>query len=63
MMLDYIHTKGQYLYILVKALSRGKFEFHRGRIGVAENPFLLRVSAENGNKKIFLFNFYLIKLE
>ena len=26
--------------ILTKALSRGKFEFHRCGIGVVDNPFL-----------------------
>jgi len=41
MMLLYISTKEHDAYILTKALSKGKFEFHRDRIGVADNPFLV----------------------
>jgi len=41
MMLLYISTKGQDENILTKALSKGKFEFHRDRIGVVDNPFLV----------------------
>lgn len=35
MILHYIPTEEQDAYILIKALSRGKFEFHRSEIGVA----------------------------
>eukprot|EP00253_Pinus_taeda_P014468 PITA_14468 len=41
MMLLYISTKEQGVDILTKALSKGKFEFHRDRIEVADNPFLV----------------------
>ena len=41
MMLQYISTEEQDADILTKALSKGKFEFHRDRIEVADNPFLV----------------------
>lgn len=41
MLLEYIPTEEQDEDILTKALSRGKFEFHGGRIGVSDNPFLV----------------------
>jgi len=41
MLLQYIPTEEQDNEILTKALSRGKFEFHRCRIGVVDNPFLV----------------------
>jgi len=41
MMLLYISTEEQDPDILTKALSKGKFEFHRDRIRVANNPFLV----------------------
>ena len=41
MLLEYIVTEEQDVDILSNALSRGKFEFHRGRIGVSDNPFLV----------------------
>jgi len=41
MLLDYIITKEKYVDILSKALSRCKFKFHRDRIKVADNPFLV----------------------
>jgi len=41
MLLDYIITKEKYVDILTKALSRCKFKFHRDRIKVADNPFLV----------------------
>ena len=40
MLLQYIPTKEKYVEIMTKALLRGKFEFHRCRIGVVDNPFL-----------------------
>eukprot|EP00253_Pinus_taeda_P004591 PITA_04591 len=41
MMLQYISTKEQDVDILTKELSKGKFEFHRDSIGVADNHFLV----------------------
>ena len=46
MFLQYIPTEEQHVDILKNALSRGKFEFHRHRIGVWKIPFLLRGSVE-----------------
>ena len=40
MMLSYVPTEDQDADILTKALTRSKFEFHGGRIGVADNPYL-----------------------
>ena len=40
MMLSYVPTEDQDADILTKVLTRSKFEFHRGRIGVADNPYL-----------------------
>ena len=40
MLLSYIPTEDQDADILTKALTRSKFEYHRGRIGVADNPYL-----------------------
>eukprot|EP00253_Pinus_taeda_P003104 PITA_03104 len=41
MMLQYISIEEHDVDILTKALSKGKFEFHRDRNGVADNPFLV----------------------
>jgi len=41
MLLEYIPTKEQDVDFLKKALSRCKFEFHKDRIGVDDNPFLV----------------------
>ena len=41
MFLQYISTEGQDSDILTKASSKCKFEFHRDRIEVVDNPFLL----------------------
>ena len=41
MLLSYIPTEDQDADILTKALTRSKFEYHRGRIGVADNPYLV----------------------
>eukprot|EP00253_Pinus_taeda_P016046 PITA_16046 len=41
MLLSYISTEDQDADILTKALTRSKFEYHRGRIGVADNPYLV----------------------
>eukprot|EP00253_Pinus_taeda_P017739 PITA_17739 len=41
MLLQYILTEEQDADILTKALSKCKFEFHRDRIGVVDNPFLV----------------------
>ena len=40
-LLEYIHTDEKDTDVLTKALSRCKFEFHRGRIGEVDNPFLV----------------------
>ncbi len=42
MLLQYILTEEQDVDILTKAFSRGKFEFHMCRIGVADNPFIAK---------------------
>jgi len=41
MLLLYVLTEEQDVDILNKALSKCKFEFHRDRIGVTDNPFLI----------------------
>eukprot|EP00253_Pinus_taeda_P026099 PITA_26099 len=41
MLLSYIPTEDQDADILTKALTKSKFEYHRGRIGVADNPYLI----------------------
>ena len=41
MLLQYISTEEKDASILTKALSKCKFEFHRDRIGVEDNPFLV----------------------
>ena len=41
MMLQYVSTEEQDADTLTKALSKCKFEFHRDRIGVTDNPFLV----------------------
>jgi len=41
MLLQYIPTEDQDADILTKALAKRKFEYHIGRIGVADNHFLV----------------------
>jgi hypothetical protein len=41
MLLQYIPTEDQDADILTKALTRSKFKYHRDRIGVKDNPFLV----------------------
>ena len=41
MLLEYIPMEGKDVDILTKELSRCKFEFHRERIRIADNPFLV----------------------
>ena len=41
MLLQYIPTEDQDADILTKVLTRGKFEYHRGRIGVKDNSYLV----------------------
>ena len=41
MSLDYILMDDKDAKILTRALARRKFEFHRDKIGVADNPFLI----------------------
>ena len=63
MLLQYILTEEKYANILTKALSRGKFKFHRCRIGVVDNPFLVeRETIENAARK-YSFDFSLLKLD
>eukprot|EP00253_Pinus_taeda_P016557 PITA_16557 len=52
MLLGYIPMEEKDADILTKALRRCKFEFHRGRIGVVDNPFLLRGSVEKWKQEI-----------
>jgi len=42
MLLLYVLTEEQDVDILTKELTKCKFEFHRNRIGVTDNPFLVR---------------------
>ena len=41
MLLQHIPMEDQDVDILTKALAKRKFKYHRGRIGVADNPFLV----------------------
>ena len=41
MFLQYIPTEYEDANILMKVLTRSKFEYHRDRIGVKDNPFLV----------------------
>ena len=41
MLLSYIPTEDQDVDILTKALTKSKFEYHRGKTGVADNPYLV----------------------
>ena len=41
MLLQYIPTEDQDADILTKVLTKSKFEYHRDRIGVMDNPFLV----------------------
>jgi hypothetical protein len=41
MLLQFIPMEYQDADILTKALTRSKFEYHRDRIGVKDNPFLV----------------------
>ena len=41
MLLQFIPTEDQDANILTKALTRRKFEYHRGRTGVKNNPYLV----------------------
>ena len=41
MLLQYIPMEDQDAGILTKALTRSEFEYHRDRIGVKDNPFLV----------------------
>ena len=41
MLLQYIPTEDQDADIVTKALAKSKFEYHKGRIRVADNPFLV----------------------
>ena len=41
MLLSYIPTEDQDADILMKTLTRSKFEYHKNRIGVTDNPYLV----------------------
>ena len=41
MLLSYIPTEDQDADILTKALTRRKLEYHRDKIGVVDNPYLV----------------------
>ena len=41
MLLQYIPMEDQDAYILTKALGKRKFEYHRGKIRVKGNPYLV----------------------
>jgi hypothetical protein len=41
MLLQYILTKDQDVGILTKVLTKRKFEYHRDRRGVKDNPFIV----------------------
>jgi len=41
MLLSYIPTEDEDANILMKVLTRRKFEYHRGRIWVLDNPYLV----------------------
>ena len=41
MLLSYIPMEDQDANILMKALTRSKLKYHRDRIGVADNPYLV----------------------
>ena len=41
MLLQYIPKEDQDADILMKELTRSKFEYHRGRIGVKDNPYFV----------------------
>jgi hypothetical protein len=41
MLLQYIPTEDQDADILMKAITRSKFKYHRDRIRVKDNPFLV----------------------
>ena len=43
MLLSYIPTEDQDADILMKVLTRSKFKYQRGRIGVADNPYLVEM--------------------
>ena len=47
MLLHYIPTEDQDADILTKALGRRKFEYHRGRIGVKDNPYLVEIQQDD----------------
>ena len=47
MFLQYIPTEDQDTDILTKALTRRKFEYHRGRIKVKDNPYLVEIQKDD----------------
>ena len=50
MLLQYIPTEDQDANILTKALTKRKFEYHRGMIKVSDNLFLIERECKFNNK-------------
>jgi hypothetical protein len=51
MFLQYISMEDQDADILTKVLTMRKFKYHRERIGVKDNPFLVERECSKFNKK------------
>ena len=62
MLLQYIPTKEQDADILTKALSRGKFKFHRCMIGMVTNPFLAKKECQKMQQERLNLTLALVKL-
>ena len=54
MLRSYIPTEDQDVDILMKALTMSKFKYHRGRIGVVDNPYLVERECWDCNKMMSL---------
>ena len=54
MLLSYIPTEDQDADILTKSLTRSKFKYHRDRIGVSDNPYLVERECSKCNKMMEL---------
>jgi hypothetical protein len=51
MLLQYISTEDQDADILMKALTRRKFEYHRDMIEVKDNPFLVERECSDSTRR------------
>jgi hypothetical protein len=51
MLLQYIPMEHRDADILMKALTRSKFEYHRDRIGVKDNPFLVEKECVDSKRR------------